>query len=50
MLKQLPEADRASVEKAASSEIEASNLQAQKAEQYAKAYQAAAICDLRTGA
>lgn len=49
MLKQLPEADRAAVEKAASAEIEASNLQAQKAEQYAKAYQAAAICDLRTG-
>lgn len=49
MLKQLPEADRAAVEKAASAEIEASNLQAQKAEQYAKAYHAAAICDLRTG-
>lgn len=49
MLKQLPEADRAAVEKAASAEIEASNLQAQKAEQYAKAYNAAAICDLRTG-
>lgn len=49
MLKQLPEADRAAVEKAASDEIEASNLQAQKAEQYAKAYNAAAICDLRTG-
>lgn len=49
MLKQLPEADRAAVEKAAAAEIEASNLQAQKAEQYAKAYQAAAICDLRNG-
>lgn len=49
MLKQLPEADRVAVEKAAADEIEASNLQAQKAEQYAKAYQAAAICDLRTG-
>jgi hypothetical protein len=49
MLKQLPEADRVAVEKAAAAEIEASNLQAQKAEQYAKAYQAAAICDLRTG-
>lgn len=49
MLKQLPEEDRAAVEKAAAAEIEASNLQAQKAEQYAKAYQAAAICDLRTG-
>lgn len=49
MLKQLPEADRIAVEKAASEEIKASNLQAQKAEQYAKAYQAAAICDLRTG-
>jgi Uncharacterized membrane protein, putative virulence factor len=49
MLKQLPEADRAAVEKAASAEIEASNLQAQKAEQYAKAYNAAAICDLRNG-
>jgi hypothetical protein len=49
MLKQLPEADRVAVEKAAADEIEASNMQAQKAEQYAKAYQAAAICDLRTG-
>jgi hypothetical protein len=49
MLKQLPEADRAAVEKAAGAEIEASNLQAQKAEQYAKAYNAAALCDLRTG-
>jgi hypothetical protein len=49
MLKQLPEADRAAVEKAASAEIEASTLQAQKAEQYAKAYNAAAICDLRNG-
>lgn len=49
MLNQLPEADRAAVEKAASAEIEASNLQAQKAEQYAKAYRAAAVCDLRNG-
>lgn len=49
MLGQLPPADRLAVERAAAEESEQAAILAQKAEQYSKAYRAAAVCDLRNG-
>lgn len=49
MLGQLPAADRLAVERSAAEETEQAAMLAQKAEQYSKAYRAAAICDLRNG-
>ncbi|MGH8466239.1 MAG: hypothetical protein ACRER5_19025, partial [Pseudomonas sp.] len=48
-LNQLPEAQRAEVEAMGREEMAAAEAEAAKAEQYSKAYQAAAICDLRRG-
>lgn len=49
LLKQLPEEDRASIAEFGKDEAAAAEAQAAKAEQYSKAYQAAAICDIRNG-
>lgn len=49
MLGQLPAADRLSVERAAAAESKEAAELAQRAEQYSKAYRAAAVCDLRNG-
>lgn len=49
MLEQLPEADRATVLAAGREEADAARAQAERAEQYSKAYRAAAVCDIRTG-
>jgi hypothetical protein len=47
MLDQLPEDVRAELEAASADELGAAKTQAERAEQYSKAYRAAAICDLR---
>ncbi|WP_431700289.1 hypothetical protein [Pseudomonas sp. BR20] len=47
MLDQLPEQDRADVLAARRDEADAA--QAGRAEQYSKAYRAAAVCDIRNG-
>ncbi len=49
MLDQLPEQDRADVMAASRDEAEAAQAQADRAEQYSKAYRAAAVCDIRNG-
>lgn len=49
MLDQLPEKDRADVLAASRDEAEAAQAQADRAEQYSKAYRAAAVCDIRNG-
>jgi hypothetical protein len=49
LLAQLPEADRTAVLAAGREEADAAEAQAAKAEQYSKAYKAAAICDIRNG-
>jgi hypothetical protein len=49
MLDQLPEKDRADVVAASREEIDAAQAQAERAEQYSKAYRAAAVCDIRNG-
>lgn len=49
LLKQLPEEDRASIAEFGKDEAAAAEAQAAKAEQYSKAYQAAALCDIRNG-
>lgn len=49
LLNQLPEQDRASIAEFGKDEADAAAAQAAKAEQYSKAYQAAAICDIRNG-
>ena len=49
MLDQLPEKDRADVMAASREEIDAAQAQAERAEQYSKAYRAAAVCDIRNG-
>lgn len=49
MLDQLPEKDRADVLAASREEAEAAQAQADRAEQYSKAYRAAAVCDIRNG-
>ncbi|MGP5510881.1 hypothetical protein [Pseudomonas helleri] len=49
MLDQLPEQDRADVLAASRDEADAAQAQADRAEQYSKAYRAAAICDIRNG-
>lgn len=49
MLDQLPEEQRAQVEALGREEIAAADSEAAKAEQYAKAYRAAAICELGRG-
>ena len=49
LLNQLPEQDRASIAEFGKDEASAAAAQAAKAEQYSKAYQAAAICDIRNG-
>lgn len=49
LLAQIPEADRAAVLALGREELEAAESQAAKAEQYSRAYQAAAICDIRNG-
>lgn len=47
MLDQLPEDVRAELEAASADELAAAKAQSDRAEQYSKAYRAAAICDLR---
>lgn len=47
MLDQLPEQDRADVLAASRDEADAAQAQADRAEQYSKAYRAAAVCDIR---
>lgn len=49
MLDQLPEQDRSDVLVASRDEAEAAQAQADRAEQYSKAYRAAAVCDIRNG-
>ncbi|MHC8403587.1 hypothetical protein [Pseudomonas sp. TMB3-21] len=49
MLAQLPEADRTAVVAAGREEAQAAQLEADRAEQYSKAYRAAAVCDIRNG-
>lgn len=49
MLEQLPEEQRAQVEALGRDEMAAADAEAAKAEQYAKAYRAAAICELGRG-
>ena len=49
MLDQLPEKDRADVLAASRDEAAAAQAQADRAEQYSKAYRAAAVCDIRNG-
>lgn len=49
MLDQLPEKDRADVMAASREEVDAAQAQADRAEQYSKAYRAAAVCDIRNG-
>lgn len=49
MLDQLPEKDRADVLAASRDEADAAQAQADRAEQYSKAYRAAAVCDIRNG-
>lgn len=49
MLEQLPEEQRAQVEALGRDEMAAADADAAKAEQYAKAYRAAAICELGRG-
>lgn len=49
MLGQLPEDQRAQVEALGREEMAAADVEAAKAEQYAKAYRAAAICELGRG-
>jgi hypothetical protein len=49
LLNQLPEQDRASIAEFGKDEADAAAAQAAKAEQYSKAYQAAALCDIRNG-
>lgn len=49
MLSQLPEDQRAQVEALGREEMAAADVEAAKAEQYAKAYRAAAICELGRG-
>jgi hypothetical protein len=49
LLNQLPEQDRASIAEFGKDEADAAAAQAVKAEQYSKAYQAAALCDIRNG-
>lgn len=49
LLDQLPEQDRASIAEFGKEEADAAAAKAAKAEQYSKAYQAAAICDIRNG-
>lgn len=49
MLDQLPEKDRADVLAAGRDEADAAQAQADRAEQYSKAYRAAAVCDIRNG-
>lgn len=49
MLDQLPEKDRADVVAASRDEAEAAQALADRAEQYSKAYRAAAVCDIRNG-
>lgn len=49
MLDQLPEKDRADVMAASRDEVDAAQAQAERAEQYSKAYRAAAVCDIRNG-
>lgn len=48
-LDQLTPEDRAVVEAAGREEVQAAEAQAARAEQYAKAYRAAAVCDIRNG-
>lgn len=48
MMNQLPEADRLAVEKYSKAEMDLSADQTAKAEQYSKAYRAAALCDIRS--
>lgn len=48
-LDQLTPEDRAVVEAAGRDEVQAADAQAARAEQYAKAYRAAAVCDIRNG-
>jgi len=50
MMNQLPEADRLAVEKYSKAEMDLSAEQTAKAEQYSKAYRAAALCDIRSRA
>lgn len=49
MLDQLPEMDRGDVLAASRDEADAAQAQADRAEQYSKAYRAAAVCDIRNG-
>lgn len=49
MLDQLPDKDRADVLAASRDEADAAQAQAGRAEQYSKAYRAAAVCDIRNG-
>lgn len=49
MLDQLPEQDRTDVLAASRDEADAAQAQADRAEQYSKAYRAAAVCDIRNG-
>lgn len=49
MLEQLPEEQRAQVEALGRDEMAAADTEAAKAEQYAKAYRAAAICEIGRG-
>lgn len=49
MLDQLPEKERADVLAASRDEADAAQAQADRAEQYSKAYRAAAVCDIRNG-
>lgn len=49
MLDQLPEQDRADVLAASRDEADTAQAQADRAEQYSKAYRAAAVCDIRNG-
>lgn len=49
MLDQMPEKDRADVLAASRDEADAAQAQADRAEQYSKAYRAAAVCDIRNG-
>ena len=49
MLEQMPENDRAAVMAASREEADAARAQAERAEQYSKAYRAAAVCDIRNG-
>ncbi|KEX95171.1 hypothetical protein HA62_29820 [Pseudomonas putida] len=49
MLEQLTPEDRAVVVAASRDEAQAAQAQAERAEQYSKAYRAAAVCDIRNG-